>query len=36
MDFQLSLENRRLQQETRAFVDREIRPLIPGEGYDFL
>jgi len=29
MDFELSLEEKRLQEETRAFVDREIRPLIP-------
>jgi alkylation response protein AidB-like acyl-CoA dehydrogenase len=29
MDFQLSPEIKKLQEETRAFVDREIRPLIP-------
>ena len=29
MDFQLSPEEKQLQAETRAFVDREIRPLIP-------
>ncbi len=29
MDFELPLEEKRLQEETRAFVDREIRPLVP-------
>ncbi len=29
MDFQLSPEEKQLQAETRAFVDREIRPLVP-------
>jgi len=29
MDFELSSEDKKLQEETRAFVDREIRPLIP-------
>jgi len=29
MDFELTREEKQLQEETRAFVDREIRPLIP-------
>src|SRR4030043_1585985 len=29
MDFELSREEKQLQEETRAFVDREIRPLVP-------
>jgi len=29
MDFELPLEEKKLQEETRAFVDREIRPLVP-------
>ena len=29
MDFELPPEEKRLQEETRVFVDREIRPLIP-------
>lgn len=29
MDFELSSEEKQLKEETRAFVDREIRPLIP-------
>jgi alkylation response protein AidB-like acyl-CoA dehydrogenase len=29
MDFELPPEEKRLQEETRAFVDREIRPLVP-------
>ncbi len=29
MDFELPSEEKRLQEETRAFVDREIRPLVP-------
>jgi alkylation response protein AidB-like acyl-CoA dehydrogenase len=29
MDFELPLELKKLQAETRSFVDREIRPLVP-------
>jgi len=29
MDFELPAEEKRLQEETRAFVDREIKPLVP-------
>jgi len=29
MDFELPLELKKLQEETRSFVDREIRPLVP-------
>ncbi len=29
MDFELPAEEKRLQEETRKFVDREIRPLVP-------